>query len=109
MMEDQKIVPALALSERFRMTDGPVEEVFGRFAVTLERDGDVVITRSGMIGRGGAAIFRAWMPVQVEDALFRARTRRGLEEDRERRQDAIYECKALERAVELLRQGVDHG
>lgn len=78
-------------------------ETFGRFRVSIEPGGDVIVLREGIIGRGDFAVFRAWSVEQVTEALGWARVRRGHLRDARAKADAICECKALEWALQQLR------
>lgn len=74
----------------------PAENAFGRFRVSVDHHGDVVLRRAGAVGRGGPLITRMWCLDQVEAALIAARNGRGT--------DAVCQARALEWAAAQLRK-----
>lgn len=75
---------------------GPEEMVFGRFRVLITGEGDVVLRRTGALGRGASQEQRMWCIDQIEAALIAARNRRG--------EDALCQARALEWAIGRLRK-----
>lgn len=74
----------------------PAENAFGRFRVSVDQHGDVVLRRAGAVGRGGPLITRMWCLDQVEAAMIAARNGRG--------SDAVCQARALEWAAAQLRK-----
>jgi hypothetical protein len=74
----------------------PAEMAYGRFRVSVDHHGDVVLRRAGAVGRGGPMISRMWCLDQVEAALIAARNSRGT--------DAVCQVRALEWAMAQLRK-----
>lgn len=76
----------------------PEQMAFGRISVSIMPDGDVVMRRAGLVGRGGAKESRMWCVEQVEAAVVAARARLSRPSD-----DAVAEVRALQWALQRLR------
>lgn len=85
------------------LPSGPPGRDFGRYRV-VQFDEDVLITREGILGRGGALTFRSWCPEQIETALNNARTRSARQKARQGAEDLADELAAYTWALDLLRK-----
>lgn len=71
------------------------EFISGRFRAQILQGTDVVLTRTGVLGRGAPRASRMWNVEQVEAALRAARARRG--------EEALDEARALAWAMAQIR------
>lgn len=70
--------------------------VFGRISVEITPDDEVILTRAGLVGRGGLRTSHMWSVDQVEAAIRAAMAQHG--------EEAVCTQRALKWALDRLRQ-----